>query len=118
MTSVQTLTEEVLRVLVTGDARWDRCCGPNGKGMAAADILAALNQEFPASGWDQQLLDDIVFLSVRGGRMKQLPLDKWYYNSAMIQVNPANSVYRHVSPATICAPQSCKITSSNLFVAS
>jgi hypothetical protein len=99
------LNFQILKVLASGDAVWDRCCGPNGNGISEATLLTELQILYPESNWTSVLLSVYLLTSQRQGRVKQLPLDSWYFNSAMNIVNPANKVYK-VTGVPVCEPRS------------
>lgn len=103
----QQLNSEVLRVLSSQNAIWTRCCGSNGnEGVEFNILLTLLQNRFPASVWDTELLETILRLSLREGRVKQNPQNVWFLYDAMILVNFTNRRYRNTSTA-ICVPVGC-----------
>ena len=105
--SVQ-LTLEMLKILSRENAIWDRCCGPNGDGISATTLLTLLQSTYPESNWTLSILNDLLVLSQQRGRVKQLPEDSWYLNTAMNLVNPANKIYNSASSAICAIPTGCR----------
>lgn len=118
--SVESLTREVLRVLYDNDAYWD-CGGPSDRpGLTFDELLALLQDQFPASGWDAELLNLITRVGSRQGTMKiftnisatcpQLinppvpPAPQRYFaNNFMIKERYVNKQYLDIS-RRICNP--------------
>lgn len=107
MSSVS-LTLEILKTLSRENALWDKCCGPNGNGLSASNLLNLLQVTYPLSNWTLLTLEDLLISSQQRGRVKQLPADSWYLNTAMNIVNPANKIYSSASSAICAVPGGCK----------
>ena len=101
------LNRELLRTLSRNDAIFDRCCGPNGNGVAFDDLLTALQTEYPTTGWSAELLSDLLLNGQHEGRIKQYPEGVFYLYNAMILVNVRNQVYQNTSGAICPVPKKC-----------
>jgi hypothetical protein len=118
--SLEVLTREVLEVLYDNNAYWD-CGGPSDRpGLTFDELLASLQERFPASGWDTELLRLITRVGFRQGTMKifttnsatcpQLLIPptppapaRYFANNFMIRERFPNIQYLDVSPR-ICNP--------------
>ncbi len=64
---------EILQSLYRNQAYWSRCGGPeNRPGLTFMNLLSVLQEEFPASMWDEFLLDNLLTSGLRTGLYKSL----------------------------------------------
>lgn len=91
-------TGEIITVLCEARAFAAQCCNNfSTNGLTAAALLAALEIQFPGTGWT---LEDLVFLVDLGkarGVLKCAEVEGeilHYINTSMVEVNPVNDKYR------------------------
>lgn len=95
---------QLVETLSSQNSIWDRCCGPNGQGISFSDLLELLQARYPESAWTEETLDSYIDSAKSQGRVKELPTNSYYMNSAMILVNQSNRAYSTVPG--VCLPAS------------
>lgn len=117
------LNREILTILYANKAYWGRCSGPERRpGMTFDPLLTALQDRYPTSMWDEDLLNILLNLGLRTGIFKTRqvnlstcqaqvvppPLPQptpFYANNAMVIERITNKVYSDIAPRRICIPQ-------------
>jgi len=118
-----TLNREILTVLYQNNAYFGRCSGPeNRPGMTFDPLLAALQNQFPNSMWDDTLLNLLLNMGLRIGIFKTRQINlatcqvqvvppplpepiPFYANNGMVIQRFTNKVYANIAPGQICIPE-------------
>lgn len=116
------LNREILTVLYANNSIWTRCGGAeNRTGTTFPPLLASLQQKYPNSMWDENLLNTLLNLGLRYGIFKTRQINlatcavqvelpplpspiAFYANNAMVLERYVNKVYLDIAPRQICNP--------------
>ena len=114
------LNREILTTLYANNSIWTRCGGSeNRPGTTFDALLILLQQQFPNTMWDENLLNTLLNLGLRTGIFKTRQINiatcavnvelpplptAFYANNAMILERYVNKKYMDIAPRQICNP--------------
>ena len=108
-----TLNREIITQLYADGSYYDMCPAAgqqNRQGTEESVLLTDLQENYPSSGWDFELLQQLLRLGLRHGLYKQNCQDasRYFAYNGMVKVNFRNKVYADIS-SMICCPCTIKV---------